>query len=78
MKGIHSVLVVFALLAFACSLASAFDPSPLQDFCVAINDTKDGGMHSVYVFRTSLLLFTIMMLIMPELKDIQLSSNILI
>ncbi|XWS42631.1 hypothetical protein CRYUN_Cryun16bG0030400 [Craigia yunnanensis] len=42
MKGIHSILVVFSLLAFACSLASAFDPSPLQDFCVAINDTKNG------------------------------------
>ncbi|XVE62662.1 hypothetical protein DITRI_Ditri06bG0137200 [Diplodiscus trichospermus] len=42
MKGIQSILVVFALLAFACSLVSAFDPSPLQDFCVAINDTKDG------------------------------------
>ncbi|XVF57027.1 hypothetical protein PTKIN_Ptkin06aG0169800 [Pterospermum kingtungense] len=42
MKGIHSILVVFALLAFACSLASAFDPSPLQDFCVAINDAKNG------------------------------------
>ncbi|XWS42633.1 hypothetical protein CRYUN_Cryun16bG0030600 [Craigia yunnanensis] len=42
MKGIHSILVVFALLAFACSLASASDASPLQDFCVAINDTKNG------------------------------------
>ncbi|XVE62668.1 hypothetical protein DITRI_Ditri06bG0137800 [Diplodiscus trichospermus] len=42
MKGIQSISVVFALLAFACSLASAFDPSPLQDFCVAINDTENG------------------------------------
>ncbi|XP_022743494.1 germin-like protein subfamily 1 member 13 isoform X1 [Durio zibethinus] len=42
MKRIHSILVAFILLAFACSLASAFDPSPLQDFCVAINDNKDG------------------------------------
>ncbi|XP_041010480.1 germin-like protein subfamily 1 member 17 [Juglans microcarpa x Juglans regia] len=31
-------LVIVALLAFACSLASAFDPSPLQDFCVAFNN----------------------------------------
>ncbi|KAG6653166.1 germin-like protein subfamily 1 member 17 [Carya illinoinensis] len=31
-------LVTVALLAFACSLASAYDPSPLQDFCVAINN----------------------------------------
>ncbi|XVF42390.1 hypothetical protein PTKIN_Ptkin01aG0358300 [Pterospermum kingtungense] len=42
MKGIHSILVTFALLAIACSIASAFDPSPLQDFCVAIKDAKDG------------------------------------
>ncbi|GLT87359.1 hypothetical protein SLE2022_054470 [Rubroshorea leprosula] len=35
-------LVAFALLAFASSFASAYDPSPLQDFCVAINDTKTG------------------------------------
>ncbi|KAI9185462.1 hypothetical protein LWI28_007547 [Acer negundo] len=32
----------FVLLALASSLASAFDPSPLQDFCVAINDIKTG------------------------------------
>ncbi|XP_041006803.1 germin-like protein subfamily 1 member 17 [Juglans microcarpa x Juglans regia] len=31
-------LVAVALLAFACSLASASDPSPLQDFCVAIDN----------------------------------------
>ncbi|GLT67629.1 hypothetical protein SLA2020_399220 [Shorea laevis] len=35
MKGVVTVLV----LALACSLASAYDPSPLQDFCVAINDS---------------------------------------
>ncbi|GKV27668.1 hypothetical protein SLEP1_g36807 [Rubroshorea leprosula] len=34
--------VAFVLLAFASSFASAYDPSPLQDFCVAINDTKTG------------------------------------
>ncbi|XP_022719689.1 germin-like protein subfamily 1 member 13, partial [Durio zibethinus] len=32
----------FALLGFACSLASAFDPDPLQDFCVALKDTENG------------------------------------
>ncbi|KAJ1416535.1 RmlC-like cupin domain superfamily [Sesbania bispinosa] len=34
-------LILSALLALT-SCASAFDPSPLQDFCVAINDTKTG------------------------------------
>jgi hypothetical protein len=29
----------------ASSVAFAYDPSPLQDFCVAIQDPKDGGMH---------------------------------
>ncbi|GMY24160.1 germin-like protein subfamily 1 member 7 isoform X2 [Fagus crenata] len=38
MKGVH-FLVTLALLALATSLASAYDPSPLQDFCVAINNT---------------------------------------
>jgi hypothetical protein len=41
MKGVPKMLLVsVALLAWACSLASAFDPSPLQDFCVAINETS--------------------------------------
>ncbi|KAH7571793.1 hypothetical protein ACOSP7_014633 [Xanthoceras sorbifolium] len=39
MKAIH-FLVFFVLLALASSFASAFDPSPLQDFCVAIDDTN--------------------------------------
>ncbi|XP_057984714.1 germin-like protein subfamily 1 member 16 isoform X2 [Hevea brasiliensis] len=34
-------LVAFVLLALSSSFASAFDPSPLQDFCVAIKDPKD-------------------------------------
>ncbi|KAJ9170517.1 hypothetical protein P3X46_018620 [Hevea brasiliensis] len=41
MKGVH-FLVAFVLLALSSSFASAFDPSPLQDFCVAINDPKHG------------------------------------
>ncbi|KAK1582100.1 hypothetical protein Q3G72_011812 [Acer saccharum] len=41
MKDFH-FLVASVFLALASSLASASDPSPLQDFCVAINDTKNG------------------------------------
>lgn len=33
------------LLALASSVAFGYDPSPLQDFCVAINDTKTGGLY---------------------------------
>ncbi|GAY69582.1 hypothetical protein CUMW_288580, partial [Citrus unshiu] len=32
-----------ALLILASSLASAFDPSPLQDICVAIDEPKNAG-----------------------------------
>ncbi|XVF42407.1 hypothetical protein PTKIN_Ptkin01aG0360000 [Pterospermum kingtungense] len=39
MKGVR-FHPTFVLLAVAFTLTSAFDPSPLQDFCVAINDTK--------------------------------------
>lgn len=36
-------LVIVAILALTSSLVSAYDPSPLQDFCVAAKE-KDGGM----------------------------------
>ncbi|XP_024027992.1 germin-like protein subfamily 1 member 7 isoform X2 [Morus notabilis] len=39
MKGIH-FLLIFIILALANFIASADDPSPLQDFCVAIDDPK--------------------------------------
>ncbi|XP_038678719.1 germin-like protein subfamily 1 member 14 [Tripterygium wilfordii] len=41
MKSV-TFLVAFALLALASSIASAYDPSPLQDFCVDLNNTKNG------------------------------------
>ncbi|KAK8589625.1 hypothetical protein V6N12_024024 [Hibiscus sabdariffa] len=41
MKGVE-FLVALVLLTLATKLASASDPGPLQDFCVALNDTKDG------------------------------------
>jgi hypothetical protein len=38
MKGVSNYLVVaLALMALACSIASADDTAPLQDFCVAVN-----------------------------------------
>ncbi|BFG40721.1 hypothetical protein CerSpe_269950 [Prunus speciosa] len=42
MKGVHFLISTLAILAFATFLASAYDPSPLQDFCVALKDIKDG------------------------------------
>ncbi|XP_028783683.1 germin-like protein subfamily 1 member 13 isoform X1 [Neltuma alba] len=41
MKGSVGISLI-ALLALSCSVASAYDPSPLQDFCVGVNDTKLG------------------------------------
>nr|TKS09459.1 hypothetical protein D5086_0000093020 [Populus alba] len=38
MEGLK-FLLVFVVLALASSFASASDPSPLQDFCVAIKET---------------------------------------
>ncbi|KAK8652008.1 hypothetical protein V6N13_141579 [Hibiscus sabdariffa] len=71
MKGIHSILVAFTLLALACSLASPFDPDPLQDFCVAIKDKdiKNGGRHPT--FKTSIMLmFIILMLIIVRKRQV--------
>ncbi|GLT54748.1 hypothetical protein SLA2020_279210 [Shorea laevis] len=42
MKGVPNYLVTLALVALACSVASAFDPAPLQDFCVAVNSSVNG------------------------------------
>ncbi|CAN6686917.1 unnamed protein product [Malus baccata var. baccata] len=42
MKGAQFLVCIVAILAFATSLVSSSDPGPLQDFCVAINDTKLG------------------------------------
>ncbi|KAL2320203.1 hypothetical protein Fmac_029172 [Flemingia macrophylla] len=35
------VYFLVAILALTSCVASAYDPSPLQDFCVALNDTKN-------------------------------------
>ncbi|KAG4176402.1 hypothetical protein ERO13_A11G242450v2 [Gossypium hirsutum] len=42
-KRLQLFVAAFAILAFSALLASTSDPSPLQDFCVAINDTKNGS-----------------------------------
>lgn len=55
MKGV-CFLVTVALLSLASSLASASDPSPLQDICVAISDLKDGGMYKLIHSLESMLM----------------------
>ena len=46
MKG-FPYLVTVAILALAFSLASAYDPSPLQDFCIATVNANSGGTYMV-------------------------------
>ncbi|KAB1226763.1 Germin-like protein subfamily 1 member 16 [Morella rubra] len=48
-KGVPTYLVTVLLFALACSLASAFDPSPLQDFCVASKDSNDTLLSAKFV-----------------------------
>ncbi|RXH85566.1 hypothetical protein DVH24_009387 [Malus domestica] len=50
MKGAQFLVCIVAILAFATSLVSASDPSPLQDLCVALNDTKLGGIAIIYIY----------------------------
>ncbi|PQQ05540.1 germin-like protein subfamily 1 member 16 isoform X2 [Prunus yedoensis var. nudiflora] len=46
MKGVPFLISTLAILAFATFLVSAPDPSPLQDFYVALNDTKSAGIRN--------------------------------
>ncbi|KAM7524853.1 hypothetical protein LguiA_014757 [Lonicera macranthoides] len=41
MANIHYFTLTISILALASSLAYASDPSPLQDFCVAFNESKN-------------------------------------
>jgi hypothetical protein len=47
-------LVTVILVALAFSSSYAHDPSPLQDFCVAINDPKDAGKNIAPIYVVSL------------------------
>ena len=54
--GTHSFTpVILTLLLWPCqlwyfSLASAFDPSAPQNFCVAANDNSSAGMYILVIF----------------------------
>ncbi|KAK8466707.1 hypothetical protein PHAVU_008G151000 [Phaseolus vulgaris] len=49
-----AVYFLVAILALTSSIASAYDPSPLQDFCVALNDTKNAGTEILIVVEGTL------------------------
>ncbi|KAB1207172.1 Germin-like protein subfamily 1 member 16 [Morella rubra] len=46
-RSVPKYLVPVALLALACTLVSTYDPSPLQDFCVAINSSTSTGLNTL-------------------------------
>ncbi|KAK7856306.1 germin-like protein subfamily 1 member 14 [Quercus suber] len=48
-KKFGAYIVTVALFALAFSLASASDPDPLQDFCVALKDYSDYSKSAVFV-----------------------------
>jgi len=48
MEGFLRFLVAKAiLLALASSFVSCYDPSPLQDFCVAVDDASGGNLSNL-------------------------------
>ena len=49
MKGVHFLLTV-TVLAMATSITSAYDPSPLQDFCVAVDDPNKARKYYSFFF----------------------------
>lgn len=48
----NQMLLLTTLLAVTCALVIAFEPSPLQDFCVA--DTTSSGSYRNYWFMYNL------------------------
>ena len=48
---IVSYIVFWAMVV---ALASASDPSPLQDFCIAVNDSKTAGTYPFFSFEIKL------------------------
>ncbi|KAM7524846.1 hypothetical protein LguiA_014751 [Lonicera macranthoides] len=48
MSNIHYFTFTIAILALASSVAYASDPDPLQDFCVALDDSKAGFVNGKF------------------------------
>ncbi|KAF5960662.1 hypothetical protein HYC85_001871 [Camellia sinensis] len=55
--GTHFISVTIAIMALASTLASASDSSPLQDFCVAVNDSKTASLQGPKARQSQGLLF---------------------
>ncbi|KAL7255352.1 hypothetical protein ACSBR1_009495 [Camellia fascicularis] len=57
--GTHFILVTIAIMALASTLVSALDPSPLQDFCVAINNSAGIFYAQLYLPTLCLPMFEV-------------------
>jgi len=44
-----SLILAIAIMAVLSSMSHASDPSPLQDFCVAVDDSKNAGKLQNYI-----------------------------
>uniref|UniRef100_A0A3Q7EPS2 Germin-like protein n=1 Tax=Solanum lycopersicum TaxID=4081 RepID=A0A3Q7EPS2_SOLLC len=47
--ALKSFILIIAILAVVTSISHASDPSPLQDFCVAVNDSMNAVLCVVFV-----------------------------
>ena len=51
MEGLLRFLVAKVIvLALASSFVSCYDPSPLQDFCVAVDGANGGNPYLIFFF----------------------------
>ena len=57
MKGVHFLLTISVLALAVSNIVSAYDPSPLQDFCVATNDPKNACKFTIFFFILNIALF---------------------
>ncbi|KAL7255350.1 hypothetical protein ACSBR1_009493 [Camellia fascicularis] len=57
--GTHFILVTIAIMALASTLVSASDPSPLQDFYVAINNSAGIFYAQLYLPTLCLPMFEV-------------------
>lgn len=76
----HFLFTIVAILAFTSPLfIFAYDPSPLDDFCVAVSDSSAAGksIHDIYLYidglsRTYILLRYLKLIIFNLFKSYKL------
>ena len=59
MMKAYNLIAALTILALASTFVTAYDPSPLQDFCVAIDDANSAGKFKIRMFSNHELVFVI-------------------